>query len=209
MNSRRVYFLLLGLIGLLVIGVIGGAYGVNSMLQTKSDKLVAVKLHSQVLSSQETGLAKEKREVIQYTDLNDIAKSIVPQDKDQAEAVREISNLASDSGITKLSSITFPLSTLGGLNSSVSTTTTTPTATKSTGLTQLTPAKGVSGVYQLQITITESPDSPVPYSTFLTFLGKLEQNRRTAQVGSISLTPDKTTPSNVGFILIVNEFIKP
>jgi hypothetical protein len=207
MNSKRVYFLTLGLLGILIIGLIGGAYGVNSLLQAQSQKLVKLKSQSQVLVGQQTGLTKAKKQVQQYASLEKIAKTVVPQDKDQAEAVREIAKLATDSGIGQLSSVTFPASTLGGLPGA-STTTPAP-ASAGSKLTQLVPVVGINGVYQLQITITQASESRVPYSQFITFLGKLEQNRRTAQVSSISLQPDTKDPNMVAFTLIINEFIKP
>jgi len=200
------YFVMVGLIAVLFVGLIGGTFGVNSLLQSKSKKLVDLKLQSQVLTEQQTGLTKAKKDIKQYADLEKIAKTIVPQDKDQAEAVLEITKLAADSGISQLSSITFPASTLGG------TLGTSTTPTKSSGasnLTQLTAVPGISGVYQLQITITQSSDHSVPYSQFTTFLSKLEQNRRTAQVSSITIQPDTKNPNAVAFTLIINEFIKP
>ena len=216
MNSRRVYYGLLGLVGILLVGLLAGTYGVNVLLQSRAQKLVDLKTQSQVITSQQIGLAKAKKEVTTYSELNTIARTIVPQDKDQAKAVLEITNLAAESGIPQLSSITFPQSTLGGsaaASTSTSTTTTpTPTAapTASKGnLTQLTQVKGLNGVYQLQITIQQSPDNSVSYDNFLTFLSKLEQNRRTAQVSSISLKPDAKDNAKVGFTLVVNEFIKP
>ena len=77
------------------------------------------------------------------------------------------------------------------------------------GITQLTPVKGVAGVYSLQITITQAPKEPVSYNNFLTFLSKLEQNRRTAQVSSISVQPDSARPDLVSFTLVIDEYIKP
>jgi len=210
-NSKRVYFLTLGLLGLLIIGLIGGTYGVNSLLQSRSQKLVNLKLKSQTLDKQQIGLNNAKKQVAQYTELAQIAKTVVPQDKDQAEAVREIANLASASGIGQLSSVTFPASTLGGTTTTVpgSTATPKPSAGGAATLTQLTPVVGIPGVYELQITITQSSDNRVPYDQFLTFLTKLEQNRRTAQVASITLQPDNKNTSMVAFTLIINEFIKP
>lgn len=208
MNSKRVYYLMLGLFGLLIIGLLGGTYGVNSLLQTRSQKLVKLKLQDQVLTNQQTGLTKAKAQIQQYAELEKIAKTVVPQDKDQAEAVREIAKLAADSGINQLSSVTFPASTLGGLNAG-SGATTTPAPSSGSKLTQLAPVKGLSGVYQLQITITQSTSDRVPYDQFITFLGKLEQNRRTAQVTSVTLQPDSKTPNMVAFTLVINEFIKP
>lgn len=209
MNSKRVYFLILGLIALLLVGLIGGTLGVNKLLQTRSDKLKSLRLTSQVLSGQQTGLVRAKKDVQTYAGLEQIAKTVVPQDKDQAEAVREIVNLANQSGIPELSSLTFPASNLGGTATGTSTTTVPKVNNAKNGLTQLTPVVGMSGVYQLQITITQGQDNPVTYNQFLTFLDKLEQNRRTAQVSSITLQPDSKNTNMVAFSLIINEFIKP
>lgn len=217
MNSKRMYYILLGVVGLLLIGIFAGTYEVNALLVSKSKHLVNLKLQSQIVASQETGLTVAKKQVTQYADLEKIAKTIVPQDKDQAEAVREIAKLASDSGIAQLSSVTFPQSTLGTLLGNTSTSTTGTTTTKAAppsssaknALTQLTLVPGVNGVYQLQITIQQTTEHEVSYNQFLTFVQKLEQNRRTAQVSSILLQPDTKNPNQVAFTLIINEFIKP
>ncbi len=206
MNSKRAYYVLVGVVSLLFVAVIGGTYEVNNLLVAKSNHLVGLKSQSQVVSSQQAGLLLAKKQVAQYSGLETIAKSIVPQDKDQAEAVREIANLASESGIPQLSSVSFPLSTLGAVTTSPSGATVVGGGSK---LTQLLPVKGVSGVYQLQITIQQTADHAVSYNQFLTFLQELEQNRRTAQVSSIILQPDNKNPNQVAFTLIINEFIKP
>lgn len=208
MSTKRVYYVMLGLVGLLFFAVLVGTVQINGLLKSKARHLVDLKLQSQVISSQQTGLQKAKKQVAQYSGFEETAKSIVPQDKDQAQAVREISKLASDSGISRLSSITFPLSTLGGAAGTSSGTA--PKTSSKGSLTQLTPVKGISsGVYSLQITIQQTSESTIPYSQFLNFLEKLEQNRRTAQVTSIILQPDNTHPNMVAFTLIINEFIKP
>lgn len=209
MTNKRVYFVMLSVVALLAIGVLGGTYEVNKLLEAKARHLVDLKLQSRVISSQQVGLIQAKKQVAQYAGFEETAKSIVPQDKDQAEAVREISNLASESGIPRLSSVTFPLSTLGGAAAASGASGTPSGSAAKNTLTQLLPAKGISGVYSLQITIQQTTDSTVPYSKFLTFLEKLEQNRRTAQVSSIILQPDASKPDNVAFTLIINEFIKP
>lgn len=216
MTPKRVYYVMLGVVTLLVIGVLVGTVEVNGMLKTKAKHLTDLKLQSQVVSSQQVGLKQAKRQIAQYAGFEETAKSIVPQDKDQAEAVREIAKLASDSGISRLSSVTFPLSTLGGLVGATPTGSGTPPATGSgaattpkKSLTQLAPVKGITGVYSLQITIQQTNDAAIPYSQFVLFLEKLEQNRRTAQVSSIILQPDNTHPSLVAFTLTINEFIKP
>lgn len=210
MSTKRVYFVMLGFVGLLFVGMLAGTYEVNSLLESKAKHLVDLKLRSQVVSSQQTGLQKAKKQVAQYSGFEETAKTIVPQDKDQAEAVREIANLAAESGIKRLSSVTFPASTLGGAAGIVSSTGTAPAASASKNkLTQLIPAKGLTGVYSLQITIQQTSDAAIPYSQFIVFLDKLEQNRRTAQVSSIILQPNNVNPNMVAFTLVINEFIKP
>lgn len=214
MNSKRVYYLTLGIIALLLIGLVAGTFGANNMLKAKAAKLKDLKLSSQVLSNQQVQLKKAQADVAKYGSLEQITQTIVPQDKDQAEAVREIINLANDSGIPQLSSITFPASTLGGSTLSPSSSTgssksSASSSSKKNSLTQLTPVPGMKGVYNLQITVTQTDDKPIPYAQFITFLSKLEQNRRTAQVVSITLTPNPKSPNLVSFNLVINEFIKP
>jgi hypothetical protein len=197
MKAKQLYYLLVASLVIVLLAFAGIAYGTNKLLGHQASKLASQRATSESLSNQQTTLTKNKQDLVKYKELNDIAKSVVPQDKDQAEAVREIVHIASQSGITKLSSITFPSSTLG-----------TKTSTKG-GLTQLTPVKGISGVYNLQITITQDANSQVPYSQFLTFLRNLEQNRRTAQVSSITVSPNPTNLSMVSFTLVIDEYIKP
>lgn len=215
MSTKRVYYVMLGLVGLLFVGMLAGTYEVNSLLEAKAKTLVDLKLQSQVVTSQQTGLQRAKKQIAQYASFEDTAKRIVPQDKDQAEAVREITKIASESGIKRLSSVTFPLSTLGGPAGATSSTApsgaTTPSASsnKKNALTQLLPVKGMTGVYSLQITIQQTSEAAISYNQFLTFLDKLEQNRRTAQVTSIILQPDSSNPNMVAFTLTINEFIKP
>jgi hypothetical protein len=210
MSSKKLYFVLIGLIVLLGVGMIGGAYQADQLLQQRSTVLVDQKATSAGLDDQQAQLAKNKKDIVTYKDLNVIAKTIVPQDKDQAQAVLEIVRLAQQSNIPRLSAITFPSSTLGAKPLTGTTTTpTTPAPTGSNKLTQLIPVTGIPGVYDLQITVQQSDNAAVPYSTFITFLQKLEQNRRTAQVSNISVTPNSKNPNLVSFTLIIDEYIKP
>ena len=199
MKAKQLFFVLSTLFALLVVGLFGVAYGADKLLSTQATKLSKLRADGDVLDTLQTTLAKNKQDITKYGELNTIAESVVPQDKDQAEAVREIVNLAAQSGINNLSSVTFPASTLG---------TTTVGASK-TGLTQLTPVAGMTGVYELPITISQAATAHVSYDKLTTFLSKLEQNRRTAQVSSITVQPDPANPNLVAFTLIINEFIKP
>ena len=198
MKSKKLYIILVSLLVLLGLGILVTAREANTLLENKSKTLVALRLKVQTLNDQKTQLAQGKKDIATYSDLNTIAESVVPQDKDQAEAVRQIVDLAAQSGIAQLSSISFPPSTLGGAPVKIG-----------GGLTQVTPVKGIPGVYDLEITITQSSQSTVSYQSFITFLAKLEQNRRTAQVTSINVQPDQSNPAQVAFTLVIDEFIKP
>lgn len=201
MKAKQLYFVLIAALVVLLGGFFGVAYGANKLMGSQATKLSKLRADSVALDTQQTTLAKNKQDVIKYGDLNTIAETVVPQDKDQAEAVREIVSLAAQSGISNLSSITFPASGLG--------TTATGSTSSNPNLTQLAPVKGIPGVYLLQITVTQTSADKVPYDRFATFLSKLEQNRRTAQVSSITVQPDAQSPGFVSFTLVINEFIKP
>jgi hypothetical protein len=198
MNSKRTFYVLLGLNCLLVLGIFGAAYGIDQLLVAQSKKIVGQRLEIQTLDAQTAALGLAKKDVTKYTELAAIAKSIVPQDKDQAQTVREIVNIAAANGI-KLGSVSFPSSTLGAkATGSLSTLT----------LSQLTPVKGINGVYSLKVVVQSDTASPVPYSKFISFLAALEHNRRTALVSNITLTPDAKNPNNISFSLSLDEYIK-
>lgn len=199
-KAKETYLMLLAVFLIILANFVTLAYGANKILASQAAKLSSERAVGEALSNEQTTLTKNKQDLVKYRELNNIAKTIVPQDKDQAEAVREIVDIASQSGISKLTSVTFPSSTLG-----------TPLGGSTGSLTQLTPVKGISGVYDLQITVTEaySQTKPVTYNQFLAFLRGLEQNRRTAQVSSINVQPSTTGDDGVGFTLVIDEYIKP
>lgn len=201
MNSKRISYLMIGALAVLVLAMIGGAYAASNVLQKQADTLSSLKLKNKVLDEEKISLKKAKKDVAKYSELQKIAKTIVPQDKDQAKTVREIVNLAQLSGINP-SSITFPASTLGAASGA-------KPAAGNSGLTQLTPVAGNAGLYMLPITITQDASSPVGYNQFIDFLGRLENNRRTAQVSSISLQPAPQNRNTLSFTLTVDKYIKP
>ncbi len=202
MNSQRMSYVMIASLVVLTLGIIGCTYMANSMLETRAKILSDLKVKDEVLNQEKISLIKAKKDVATYTPLEKIAETIVPQDKDQAQTIREIVNIAAASGITP-SSITFPNSNLAGTSSTL----TTPSTSK--GITQLTPVKGTADLYVLPITISQSATNPVSYTRFVTFLSNLEQNRRTAQVSNISLQPDAKDRTQLSFTLIVNQYIKP
>ncbi len=205
MNSKRTFFLMIGLTILAAGGIIGAVVYGNKMLESESQKLLALKVDNQVLEQQQVGLLKANKDIAKYSNLEEITQKIVPQDKDQALAVREIVALAGQSGI-KLKSITFPASTLG----TGSTTTPAQGATPApVAISQAKPVTGISGVYSLEMTIV--PENKISYYQFIDFLSKLEKNRRTSQVTRIKIDPSSSDSRNpsISFSLTINIFVKP
>lgn len=216
MTPKRLFFAQIGVICLLLIALPIGAYGINSLLTSRSSKLTSLKAKSQALNQEQLSLANAKKEVAKYSSLQQIAQSIVPEDKDQAEAVREIVNIASANGIS-LASVTFPASSLGGSSigstpGGSNTASQSPSAaanSSSSKLSQLQRVTNIPGVYDLQITVQSDINQPVSYDSFVNFLNDLEHNRRTAQISSISLQPATSNANLLTFGLVLNEYIKP
>ena len=192
----------------LIVGLFAtAAYG-NALLSKQSKKLEAVKVENKVTEEQEKSLAQAKKDIEKYKDLNAIAKSIVPQDKDQAKTTREISRLTEESGV-KLQEIKFQTSTLGqtpaaAQPASGGDTTKTPAAPP---LSQVKSVDGIPGVYSLEMVITTGSNS-VTYQQLITFLEKLESNRRTAHVDKVSITPNNSG-TGFNFTLTLKAYVKP
>lgn len=200
MTSKRLYFILLGVISLLVVGFIGGAYGASLILQQQAQAILQARSKGASLEQQQIQLNRAKASITKYQEVGNIAKSVVPQDKDQAQAIREIVNIAAANGV-HLGTITFPTSTLGGTGAGA--------AAGAGKLSQLKPAPGINGVYTLQITAQSDSARPADYNKFISFLAALERNRRTALVSGINLQPDAKNPNLVSFTLTIDEYIKP
>ncbi len=218
MNSKRFFFVMLGVFGLSIAGGIAMLYFANNILESRSQNVVSLKLESRELEEQQSAYQKAKADVEKYAYLNDIIKSALPQDKDQARSVREIFTLAEQSGI-KIRSIQFPSSTLGAkatapaASADGSTPTTPSAAASATAITQAKPVDGLKGVYGIETIVTpyaDNDDYRVTYSQLIEFLERIESNRRAMQVSSIQLTPlGQDESDSISFVLVLNIFIKP
>lgn len=218
MTSKRLHLILIAALVLLFSSLLGGAYGINKVLSFQANKLTALKAKSLALDQEQLNLTKAKKDIKTYSGLNKIAEVVVPQDKNQAEAVREIVNIAVANGVS-LSAINFPASTLGalppgsttgtGAKAGASSPAAASTNSKTNSLSQLLPIKNIPGVYQLSITVNNDLNQPAQYEKFINFLSDLEHNRRTAQVETISLSPDPKNRDYLTFTLDLSEYIKP
>jgi hypothetical protein len=191
-KAKKVYVVLIGLIAFGLLAAVLGAYFGMNMLSSKGEEVRKARLNSLALEESERLLAKAKVDIEKYKELAEVARSVVPQDKDQAQTVREIINLANANGVP-INQVVFPASSLG------------------TGRpdTQLKPVPGIAGVYSLELTVNSDTGSPVDFSQLVGFLSALENNRRTALVNEIVITPNDSQPGKITFTITLNEYIKP
>lgn len=212
LDSKNMRWLLLGSLGLCIIIFFGVLFMGLSVLGSESNKLVQLKVDSQTAEAQLSNLEQTKKDVQKYSYFKDVARTVIPNDKDQAQAVLEINQMANAAGIT-IQSITFPASTLG-LRTTTGTTDATSSGASSSAISQAKPVAGISGLYSLELTITPEagPDLPpakqVTYAKMLNFLKRIENNRHTAQVTQVNIQPAASGQS-ISFTLSVNIFIKP
>lgn len=206
MSAKRLYIGLVACLCLTIVLLLGATRFIGKALNAEAAKLAASKSHVVSLSNQQAGLAGSKRDIAKYKNLERITSTIVPQDKDQAETVREITNIASANRVP-LTTVTFPSSTLGNGAAAVN-----PSAAAvgaRPNLSQLAALPNIPGVYNLQITIGNNANNTVSFSQLNSFLAKLENNRRTAAVSSISIQPQASNPGQLVFTLIINTYLKP
>jgi len=201
-------------LGLSIVVFVAVAFVGLSQLSSKSKSLVDLKLQSKVLESQLTNLQITKKQLQKYSFFNSVAKTVIPNDKDEAPAVIDVYRKAQASGIA-LQSIVFPASNLGGASASSTTTgtaTVSGSSVTSSAPSQTTPVGGIPGLYSLKLTITpqigQGASSQVlpTFSKFIDFLTRIENDRRTAQITEIDISPNDTA---LNFSLVLNIFIKP
>jgi len=211
MNSKKFFIVMVALFSLSVVS--GGAmlYFANHILQNRSSNVVNLRLESAEVEAQLTAYQAAKQDVQKYSFLNDIISSALPQDKDQARSVREIFLLAEQAGIT-IKSIQFPSSTLGGPTTGATTPAAAATASVA-AITQALPVTGLKGVYSIQTVVTPYADGKtykVTYAQLISFLQKIESNRRAMQVANLQLNPlGQGSTDSISFTLTLNIFIKP
>ncbi len=210
------------MVALFSLSVIGGGamlYFANTMLQKRSSSVVTLKLDSTEAEAQLSAYQAAKKDVEKYSYLNDIISSALPQDKDQARTVREIFILAQQAGIN-IKSIQFPASTLGAITSVPVAAATTPAAAAPSStlptapvVTQAKAVTGLNGVYSIETVVTPFADdksNKVTYAQLISFLQKIESNRRAMQVANIQLNPlGQNASDSISFTLTLNIFIRP
>lgn len=69
MNSKKLFIVLCSVIGLLIAGLIASTYGINKLLSSQADDLLAQKAKSQALDQEQVGFIAAKKDIAKYSDL--------------------------------------------------------------------------------------------------------------------------------------------
>lgn len=218
MTSKRLYYILLSTLLILIIGIGVSVYFGNKIMQDKANELKIIDLEDKVTTKKLSLLQNAKKELNDNKDLQATIDEALPKTKNQAEVVAELYQMAAQSNI-KISSITFPSSTLGdkkastgsastdGSSAQSSTASNTPTSNSTS--TQTKPVPSVSGVNSVDVALTFAPTSgeSIPYNNMLEFLSLVEQNRRTMLINTLQITPDLKN-GGVSFSVNLKLFVK-
>ena len=218
LDSKTMRYILLGALVLSIITFSAVLFLGLSVLGSKSKQTVNLKLQSHKAEAQLTNLEQAKKMVEKYSYFKDVAKTVIPSDKNQAVAVVEIGRMADASGLA-IQSITFPQSTLGLTSPNAAAQDATAAGSSTAAISQAKPVSGIAGLYSLELTITPQSGNNVPpakqptFEKMISFLKKIENNRHTAQIASLVITPpslnNAAASKGFSFIVTVNIFIKP
>lgn len=201
MSSKRLFFVFIILVSALIIIGAGVVSKSSSILGSEGEKLMTLKIEDKTLNMRLLDLVKAKKNINKYSELANITKQIVPEEKNQASVIAEIPLMAKANGID-ISSINFPQSNLGVKQKKNAKTKT------DTSKSQLVELPELKGVYVMSIDIGIAGDKPVTYDQILSFLKTLESNRKTAQVTNISISPNK----RVGYYdlqISIDTYVRP
>lgn len=207
MNSKRFFYLLVALLVLINGAGVAAIVLGNKYLEKQNTHLTDLKVEANTLDKVQVSLARAKKDIDKYSTLDQIIKTVVPQEKDQARTVREIIKIADESHIN-IASVGFSTSSLGSAATGPAAAPGTTSNTGNSGNTQTQKVEGISNVERLEITVASDTSKPVLYSDFIAFLAKLEQNRRTSQVSSINIVPVSTNRNLLTFSMVLNVYIK-
>lgn len=200
----------------------------SNWLTQSSQELISLRSEVAELNSKQVDLDKAKKALSDNATELDTLSRVLPDDKDQARVIQEITALADQANIT-IDSVGFPSSTLGATvapKPAVTTETTTSTQPATTSaepapapvksVSQATPVKEIPGVQSIELSIgtISSKDTSIKgvrYEEMMKLIKLIERNRRTLQIRSIGIGQNAVTSGeptyNLSLSLVI--FIQP
>jgi hypothetical protein len=223
MTAKKLFKVLLGALLAVVAGSILMVWQAKNWLTGRSAVIITSKLDVAELESTYNQGLRARTELLTYNTLLSSVDDILPEDKDQVNALSQIIKISDEVGIT-INTISFPSSELGSAKpvapKAVETTNDKPSeapavATPTQAITQAKPVDGLPGIYALQvrldgITQKGSVNGPT-YDQVLSLLRAVERNQRTLQITSLGITPVKDSSGSTTYqvAITLNLFIKP
>lgn len=189
MNSaKKVYYLLI--VGFLVLtaGIFAMLYFSKNFLSAAEDELISAKLEIIKQEEIETTYRENINNLEKYSETASVLEEVIPKEKDQARAVREIDAIAKQNGMA-INTLTFPSSDLNKTTASGG------TAAPNTAVSQAKPVKGLNGVLGIEVNVELRSQSERPITTdqLLSMLRAIENNRRNMRVTSINFNAGDQT----------------
>jgi hypothetical protein len=232
MNIQKVHkiFLLI-----FVASIVASAFIVRTAanwLTQSSSELNSIRGELSDLSTKLENIDRQKKVLATQASSVSTLSFVLPKEKDQARALKEIEAIANQANVT-IESVGFPSSTLGSAQTvapkttadttAPSTTsgtstgaTATPTPSKPTKVvSQATPLKDIPGVQSIELSIgaINSKDTSIKgvrYDEMLSLLKLIERNRRTMQIRSIGIGQTETAAGKTySLTLSIVIFIQP
>lgn len=204
MTAKKAYFIFLALLASILLGIGAIVYFSRAFLTNNANELVAKKLELETVDRTELVYRTNKLLYEKNKDTADLLATIIPAEKDQARAVRDITQIATAYDLS-LRSVNFPGSDLN----SAKKTATNETAAKAS-VSQAKPVAGLNGVLGMEVSLELTHinvSNSISTNQVLGFLERIENNRRNIRVTSINFG----TAVDEGKTLKVNAllFIKP
>lgn len=188
-STKRTFYALLAINVILVGCIVGVYFFATKYAKQKSTEIAVLKADIETNDQKLTSYKELESSLSKSKELEQIAKEVLPQDKNQSVALNEIEEFAKNAGIN-IKQITFN----------------TPSGKATSGPT-LTSPSSLKGVSVLSVGVKADK---MQYEQLLAFLKEVESNRRRMQVTSISLAPSTTSLGTLERAdLSIDVYLKP
>ncbi len=179
MNAKRFFYLLIAA-NIVMVGLIGGAlyYG-DILLAKQSHKIAEAKAEDELIEQKKRVKTQLEKKIKEIGELKALAIKFLPDTKNQEELIAEFYKIAKSYNID-ITGLTF--------NDSGSSITSTS---------QTTPLKDAKGVSVFPF---KTSNFTTNFTTLISFMQSLENNRRKIQITTIDLQPNTAGTINIGSI---------
>lgn len=185
MTPKKVFFAMLGGIGLLILVAGIGVYLGDSYLAKQAEVISDLRADDGVLSTALINAQKTQDQLIKYGYIDLIAQEVLPGAKNQSEVLLIINDIGSKVGID-VDNYSFAA-----------------TSGNPGDLTQTEPLEGASEVLVFPINVRFN----ATYPQILSWLRFAEQNQRKMQIESISISPPSEDNNKYNVTIIINAFV--